>query len=408
MRNAMLLTFFYVIAAAMFAVSHMYGGFGAWFLFCAALLFACYETLAWWSLPRSFAVLRRVSAGRLQAGQDVAVVIDLKLTEHAWMPVQWLRVEDVLPTRLAVRSDEPYHTVYPWDRKEFSVQYRLTDAPRGLYRLQEVAVSGGDVFGLLVRRVVVYCPTQLVVYPRVRKVAYWGAMDQRRLGNRVAQSRSVADATRVIGTREYIPGDRLSRIHWLATARTGTLRSKEFEHYALNELLFILDTSYESFGGYPSSFELALSTVASLAEYAHRTHIVFGYYAFGTGMHHVPAKQGDITLLRMLEHLAVAEADGQAPFAEGLWHLMSAPRQSTAVVVTRGVTDGLVRFAVLAADRQLRVQLLLARAEQSSLTPEEDALADRLRLFGWQIRTLHSLDSLDTLGAGGSVYAGHA
>ncbi|MHB1627480.1 MAG: DUF58 domain-containing protein [Bacilli bacterium] len=408
MRNAMLLTLFYAVAAAMFAISHMYGGFGAWFLFCASLLFAVYETLAWRSLRRTFAVSRRVSAGRLQAGQDVTVDIDLKITDSAWTPVQWLRVEDVLPTKLAVRRDEPYRVVYPWGRKEFSVQYRLTDTPRGLYRLHAVAVSGGDVFGLLILRVEVHASTQLVVYPRVRKVAYWSAVDQRRLGNRVAHSRSVADATRVIGTREYIPGDRLSRIHWLATARAGTLRSKEFEHYALNELLFILDTSHESFGGFPSSFELALSTVASLAEYAHRIRIVFGYYAFGTGVHHVPPKQGDLTLLRMLEHLAVAEADGQTSFPEGLWRLLSVPRQSTAVVVTRGVTDGLLRFAVLAADRQLRVQLLLARTEQSSLTPEEDALAERLRLFGWQIRTLHSLDSLDTLGSGGSSYAGHA
>ena len=408
MRNALLLTLFYAVAAAMFAVSHMYGGFGSWFLFCASLLFACYETLAWWSLRRTFNVTRRVSAGRLQAGQDVTVLIDLKITDHAWMPVQWLRVEDVLPTKLSVRADEPFHTVYPWGRKEFSVEYRLTDAPRGLYRLHAVAVSGGDVFGLLVRRVEVHCSTQLVVYPHVRRIAYWSTIDQRRLGNRVAQSRNVFDATRVIGTREYIPGDRLSRIHWLATARTGTLRSKEFEHYALNELLFILDASHESFGGFPSSFELALSTVASLAEYAHRTRIVFGYYAFGAGMHHVPAQQGDLTLLRMLEHLAVAEADGQAPFSEGLWRLMSVPRQSTAVVVTRGVTDGLLRFAVIAAERQLRVQLLLARAEQSSLAPEEDALVERLRLFGWQTRALHSLDSLDALGAGGSLHAGQA
>ena len=60
-----------------------------------------------------------------------------------------------------------------------------------------------------------------------------------------AQQRAVAgfpeDPAHFVGVRAYQPGDSPRRIHWRATARTGTPRSKRFEASRERELLLAVD-----------------------------------------------------------------------------------------------------------------------------------------------------------------------
>ena len=82
------------------------------------------------------------------------------------------------------------------------------------------------------------------------------------------------ETTQFNGIREYIHGDPLSRIHWNASARTGTWKSKEYEKESLPRMLIVLDTAshYQS----REQFETAVSTAASLLDYAQRTDLPIG------------------------------------------------------------------------------------------------------------------------------------
>jgi uncharacterized protein (DUF58 family) len=75
------------------------------------------------------------------------------------------------------------------------------------------------------------------------------------------------DPTRIAGVRKYQNGDSLSRVHWRATARTGSLQSKVFEPSTLAGATIAVDFHHESFDPRhePVRSELAIKCAASIA-----------------------------------------------------------------------------------------------------------------------------------------------
>jgi uncharacterized protein (DUF58 family) len=81
------------------------------------------------------------------------------------------------------------------------------------------------------------------------------------------------DPTRIAGVRQYQRGDPLNRIHWRATARTGTLHSKTYEPSTIAGATIVLDfhkAGYTS-RGEPFRSELAATAAASLANAVYET-----------------------------------------------------------------------------------------------------------------------------------------
>ena len=72
---------------------------------------------------------------------------------------------------------------------------------------------------------------------------------RRPIGDVRLMHRLYEDPTRIAGVRPYEPGDPLNRIHWRATARTGTLHSKITEPSTLTGATVLLDFHN---GGYPA------------------------------------------------------------------------------------------------------------------------------------------------------------
>jgi uncharacterized protein (DUF58 family) len=81
------------------------------------------------------------------------------------------------------------------------------------------------------------------------------------------------DPTRIAGVREYQRGDPLNRIHWRATARTGTLHSKMYEPSTIAGATIVLDFHKAGYAsrGEPFRSELAATAAASLANAVYET-----------------------------------------------------------------------------------------------------------------------------------------
>ncbi len=397
MRNVAVVGALYLTVVLLYVLSRMYGGFGPWFLFGAAAMLAIYETTVLLLLPRRFAIERKLSATRVCAQEDVPVALTVRILDRRRFPIAWLRVEELLPTRLAVRSAQPRWLTFPGRAGVSAFRYSLSGVPRGVFDSWAAQISCGDAFGLIVRRARVAGVGQLIVYPASRPPALLASFQQMRLGARLAHMRSPDDASRVIGVRDYVPGDRLSRIHWPATARTGALRSKEFEHHATNELELVVDASAGSFGDDAASFERALSVAASIAQYAHREGLPFGLATFGSRFVDLGVGRGDVMLLQALDHLATLEAGGGEGPADSPWRLLSIPRQAAVILVTRRPDKKLVRLAVMLRERQCRVTLLAVCANETAAfgVAEEDAAA-QLAAVGWAVAPVHALGDLDS------------
>lgn len=125
------------------------------------------------------------------------------------------------------------------------------------------------------------------------------------------------ESTQINGVRDYVYGDRISRIHWSATAKTGTWKSKEFEHESLPKMLLVLDAHTS---GYlrPAQFELAVSTAASLLEYGARERISMGLCTLGKTIRYFPPAESYLERQQMLHQLVDINADGFGNYKDRL------------------------------------------------------------------------------------------
>jgi uncharacterized protein (DUF58 family) len=83
-----------------------------------------------------------------------------------------------------------------------------------------------------------------------------------RLSNRIYD-----DPTRIVGAREYLPGDPLNRIHWKKSAQTGQLFAKLQEPSSVSGGTLILDLHQDNYAPEKKDarVELAITTTASIA-----------------------------------------------------------------------------------------------------------------------------------------------
>jgi uncharacterized protein (DUF58 family) len=167
------------------------------------------------------------------------------------------------------------------------------------------------------------------------------------------------------GVREYRPGDSLNRIHWPSVARTGRLLSKEFEQDPLADVWIVLDLergSHVAAGpdeapaeevqvsewGWPrrgviplppSTEEYAVTLAASLA----RQHVDLrrgvGLMAWGAWRQVLPVDRGERSLAKILETLALINADGTTSLAEVLSAEAARFIGTTTLVITSSTAE---------------------------------------------------------------------
>jgi uncharacterized protein (DUF58 family) len=122
------------------------------------------------------------------------------------------------------------------------------------------------------------------------------------------------ETTQFNGVREYIHGDPLSRIHWNASARTGTWKSKEYEKESLPRMMIVLDCAAE----YRNSeqFETAVSTAASLLDYAQQADLPVGLITSEKDLGWMAPQRGRVQYEKLLNRLIDVEATGTSSLEE--------------------------------------------------------------------------------------------
>jgi uncharacterized protein (DUF58 family) len=125
----------------------------------------------------------------------------------------------------------------------------------------------GDVFGLHRRFRVATEPQFVLALPKVLPLQGYNLASRRPIGEIRIAHRLFEDPTRLAGIRPYQRGDPLNRIHWRATARTGSLHSRLYETSRVAGAVFLLDVHRDNYPGAvgAAAMELAVTTVASLA-----------------------------------------------------------------------------------------------------------------------------------------------
>jgi uncharacterized protein (DUF58 family) len=207
-----------------------------------------------------------------EVGDRVAVVVNVRNSSS--LPVPWLIVEDSLP-RTAL-TQKPARLKVEGRRIQLAqigphgtlpLLYQVTCQMRGYYQIGPLMIESGDLFGLHRRYRILTEPQFVLVYPKVIPLVGYDLSSRRPIGEIRMTHRLFEDPTRIAGVREYQRGDALNRIHWKATARTGTLHSRIFDASTVAGATIVLDFHQDTYPaqGEPHRSELAVTAAVSLA-----------------------------------------------------------------------------------------------------------------------------------------------
>ena len=142
------------------------------------------------------------------------------------------------------------------------IRLKLEARSRGVIDLGPVTMEAGDPLGLIRRRRILAGARKLYIHPRTVALPPLEAGLERDLEGDPGPG-IVDDDLEFHALRPYAPGDDMKRVHWLSTARAGTLMVRQYEPTLRTRTELILDGQAASYRN-ADEFELAVAIYASL------------------------------------------------------------------------------------------------------------------------------------------------
>ena len=216
--------------------------------------------------PGAAARAVRVEAvGSGTASVEETVRVDVTVTNPSRWPLPWAELRIVVPGGFTLAEPPPALLTVP-GRGRVHVRVDLSCARRGRYVLGPAELRPGDAFGLLQPRLRGFTLGELLVLPRVVPVTR-AALPARAPVPALHAPRSLLeDPAAFEGVRPYVPGDALRRVHWPATAATGTTVVKQFARAESRDTVVCLDVGQQGYGTgrFSRSGEAAVTIAASV------------------------------------------------------------------------------------------------------------------------------------------------
>jgi uncharacterized protein (DUF58 family) len=383
--NRLSFTRIWLPALALYVTSLFYllfqGGKTSLMLFVMLNALIIYLGLGRWSGIGRVQGIRTIESGDTLSTMRAGMRLRVRLQIHVpgFWPIPYVIVRDPL-----IRSGADEWQVYevsfvPDYRRRGDILYETAPLRRGRYRFGKTECSTRDIFGLFEHQGTFAETREFQVFPRMIALKDWQMLRRSQSGvyQHSFTSKWARETTQIDGVREYIPGDRLSRIHWNATARTGEWKSKEFEREALPRIVLLLDcerTAYRS----SEQFELAVSAAASLAELVAHRGMPLGFVTTGKnpglfGADRMPALRDDV-----MRHLVDVEPDGIHPLSRMILEASSRFGAGVQIVVVSPQTGEALAdaFDHLEAGRVIPSHIHIGSAAESD--------EERLGLLRWQ------------------------
>lgn len=279
------------------------GGFVIWFIFFMLLPFSMYSLLLVFTPLKKMKVERSIEQEHMRNGDSLKMTMTLK-RNNRW-PIVYAVIREAMPSEVLVNA-----TTEPMQRllligfkKQVKWTYEVEEIPRGEHYLHGVEITVSDFFGWNKKTQFISAKRTVVVYPNVTKMIFRPLNMSKQTGNGPVSSAIVRDTTMVSGLREYQAGDRLSWVHWKTFAKTGELRSKEFEDQQSQDLCLVLDCT-------PSAlFEDQVEFVASILNASVRQQIAMAFLSAGRERIYFEAVQTESHLQQAMFHLASVQDD---------------------------------------------------------------------------------------------------
>ncbi len=378
---------------------------------------------------RGLQVTRETKSNRAQVGQ--ALEERVRIRNASRFPKLWVEAID--------HSDMPGHQISrvvnlgPQDANRWKVETWCSR--RGRFQIGPMSLRSGDPFGLFPIEEIVPDVKELIVYPAVIDLTGFRLPVGDLPGGNATQRRTQFLTPNASGVRQYLPGDSFNRISWKSTARTGQLMVKEFELDPTSDVWIVVDMDMRHHvsanipqtmqarsminnpgGALPVEFwldsttEYSVTIASSLANhFLEQTRNVGMIY---NNAHHdiVPADRGPRQMTKILEQLAVMQADGHSPLAERLLTESARfDRNSTVVIISPSTDERWVQSVMQLVVRGVRCVAITI--EPSTFDGSASSLMVVSELAATGVPTYlvkHGDDINNALASQGPAYQAHA
>jgi uncharacterized protein (DUF58 family) len=357
-------------------------------------------------------IKRSARSLRAQVGQIFEERFDVQNNNR--LPRLWLEIRDEsdLP---GSRGSRVLTLIRGREGRSYLVRTRLVQ--RGVFTLGPTTMTSGDIFGLFLKNNSTPSLESLLVFPTMVNILNFPNPPGLLPGGEALRRRTTQITPNAAGVREYAPGDALSRIHWLSTARRDKIMVKEFELDPLADVWIFLDAErsvqaalphpppsaqvddfwrgFVSIPLAPTTEEYGVSTAASLARYFLRKSRAVGFISAGQQLALLSPDRGGRQLGKILEALALLKAEGEMPL-RGLVETQARhlPRGSTAILITPSVRNDTVLVADYLSRRGLRPVVVFLDAASFGGEPGTAALIEQIRILGIPTRRIANGDDL--------------
>ena len=298
---------------------------------------------------------QRVSRGRPLQGRVI-------VRSRSWLPKVWLEIQDhsTLPDHVTNR-------VVTLGRRGVDVWHYETPARRrGLYELGPLTVTATDPFGFFRMSRTFGERAQVLVYPNAPELPRLHVPPANLPGDGRFRRRTQNVTPNVSGLRAYEPGDSLSRVHWPATARTGTLMVKLFELDPASDIWVLLDLerAVHVGEGDDGTEESSVMVAASIMRYFVTQNRSVGLIAYDDDLRINEPSRGGNHYTRLLESLALVRAVGDVPLSQLLLEeSRKFGRHTTVVAVTPSPRDDWALALMSLSARGVKVAAVLLEGE---------------------------------------------
>lgn len=304
---------------------------------------------------------RRWTYRRGFPGESIPVRIETE--NRKLLPLTWLKVidpwplavgpvdESVLgPSHIEVQGELVNLYSLRWYEKN-TRSYDLLLRQRGVFPVGPAQLTSGDLFGLYESSLEQKEQDLVVVFPDLVELPHFLLLAEDPFGDRRTRRRLFEDPNQPMGVRDYHPEDDFRRVHWPATARTGSLQVKVYQPVTARVMVICLNvsTSVQYWLGIDSAMlEQVVKVAATLAYHGVQDGYSVGLMSNGCLAHsdqpfRIDPGRSSEQLSHLLQALAAVTSFTSAPFETYLVSsLPRVPYGATLVIVTSLVTPELV------------------------------------------------------------------
>jgi uncharacterized protein (DUF58 family) len=239
---------------------------------------------------------RRVEGGELHVQLEVASVRPVeRLTALVSLP-EGLEAEGPNPVVARLGEDAPLELELP-----------VRCVRWGAYEVGDVVVRAEDALGFFAYERAFERSRPLKVYPAAEALSSVLRPLETQVfsGNQVARSRG--EGIEFADLRPYVPGDRVRRINWRATARRGEPWVNESHPERNSDVVLFLDTFAEVRRGAVGTLDLAVRAAASLTAHYLAEKDRVGLVSFGGVLNWLTVASGPVQVYRIVDSLLDSE-----------------------------------------------------------------------------------------------------